>query len=343
MSGRMSEVKIPWTEKLCPFRAPLDILTGCYPAFVFGGPLSGKILPVFHFHEVTPQYLEPYLRYLSDNGYRGATGAELIDFVEARSPISEKTVLLTFDDAWTSLWTVAAPLLRKYGLHAMTFAIPGRVSIREGLRPNIDDDPNMVDFGDQGSEPFCRWDELIQLDREGVIEVESHTYAHEQIIVGDAEDSPVWTDITLRNTPLLSRPLLWTSDDSFRPIDDRDIGKPRGVTRSRMSNGLMTENGIQESKDQQREAIRDDLSRCRSVFAERMKRESEILCFPWAVAGQVAREAAKGVGFRIAFSDSFPGKRYVHPKADPYRLMRLKHNWIFNLPGQGRRKAPIPK
>ncbi|MGE9291480.1 MAG: polysaccharide deacetylase family protein [Puniceicoccales bacterium] len=340
----MKNPKIPWTEKLCPLRAPLDILTGCYPAFLFGGALSRKILPVFHFHEVTPDYLEPYLRYLSENGYRCANVDELLGILSGRESIPEKTVLLTFDDAWTSLWTVAAPLLKKYGLQAVTFAVPGRVSERQGVRETLEENPGMTDFGDRGDEPFCRWNELTALDESGVIEVESHTFAHEQIPVGTQGDSPVWTGEDLRDTPLLTKPLVWKSAEEFRPIDEREIGQTRWVTRSRMSDArAWIDSGRPESAEEMRTAIRRDLSLCRERIEARLNRPARILCFPWAVAGEVAREEARDVGYRAAFSDSFPGKRYVHPEADPFRLMRLKHNWIFQLPGQGRRRIPLPK
>ena len=340
----MKNPKIPWTEKLCPLRAPLDMATGCYPMFLFGGPLSRKILPVFHFHEVTPQYLEPYLRYLSENGYRCANVEEMLGILEGRETIREKTVLLTFDDAWTSLWTVAAPLLRRYGLRAVTFAVPGRVSVREGVRTTIEEDPEMEEFGDRGCEMFCRWDELRSLDEEGVIEVESHTFAHEQIPVGADQEVPFWTEDSLRAMPMLSKPLIWTGEESFRPVDEREIGQERWVTRSRMSDALACfEGGRLETETEREEAIRKDLSLCRKRIEEELGRPARILCFPWAVAGEVAREEVRKAGYRAAFSDSFPGKRYVRSGDDPFRLMRLKHNWIYQLPGQGRRRIPVPK
>ena len=67
MNGR-----VPWTERKTRWRGALDLATGAYPLFVFGGPV-GRVLPVFHFHEVSAAYLEPYLQYLDENGYRTVT------------------------------------------------------------------------------------------------------------------------------------------------------------------------------------------------------------------------------------------------------------------------------
>ncbi len=42
---------IPFQERKTPWRAVLDVASGCYPGFVWGGP-PGEVLPVFHFHDV---------------------------------------------------------------------------------------------------------------------------------------------------------------------------------------------------------------------------------------------------------------------------------------------------
>ena len=330
----MKRAKVPWTERMSRLRAPLDVVTGCYPAFLLGGKLNPHILPVFHFHEVTPDYLEPYLRYLKDNDYRAASVDTLVKFLQEGEPLKPRTVLLTFDDSWASLWTVAAPLLRRYGLRATTFAVPGRVSTRQGVRPTIEDAPDSKDFGDRSEEPFCRWDELTRLDRDGVVEVESHTFAHEQIPVGFADSGEVWTADQIKETPILSKPLIWDGPESFRPLDEREIGKWKSVTRSRMSDARqwIAEENRFETDEEARDAIRRDLTLCREKMETLLARPARILCFPWAVAGEMAREEARAVGYQAAFADSFPGKRFVHRKADPFRLMRLKHNWIFRLP-----------
>jgi len=334
----VSRNPIPWTERLSPWRAPIDVALGRYPFFAFGGPLNPKILPVFHFHEVSPEYLEPHLLYLKDNGYRCAGAEEFLGIVERGEPIMPRTVFLTFDDAWASLWTVAAPLLRKHGMRAVTFAIPGRVSPSEGVRKTIEEDSEMLEFGDRGEEPFCRWEELKRLDKEGVVEVESHTYAHEQIPVA-GPSLGMWAETQCSEMPILSRPLVRKGEESFRPFDEREIGVPLLPTRSRMSDALRANEcgEVTETDQEQREAIRGDLILCRETLEKRLERPIRILCFPWAVAGGVAREEAKVLGYRAAFSDSFPGKRFVHSKADPFQLMRLKHNWIYYLPGKGRK------
>src|SRR5580700_7744004 len=108
--------RVPFAERGGAVRGMLDLVTGCYPAFLFGGPL--KTVPVFHFHDVTRDWLEPRLRHVADNGYRTVTADEIARLVIDGVSPGPRAVGLSFDDAWASVWTVAAPLLRRFGLRA---------------------------------------------------------------------------------------------------------------------------------------------------------------------------------------------------------------------------------
>src|SRR5204863_9128248 len=92
---------IPFGERGGTARGLLDLATGCYPAFLFGASL-GDMLPVFHFHDVTRDWLEPRLSYLAENGYRTVVADDIERYVvDGRSP-GPRAVALTFDDAWAS-------------------------------------------------------------------------------------------------------------------------------------------------------------------------------------------------------------------------------------------------
>ena len=54
----MVDNRVPLQERKSPIRGVLDLVTGRYPSFLFGGGL-GSWLPVFHFHGVHPDSLEP--------------------------------------------------------------------------------------------------------------------------------------------------------------------------------------------------------------------------------------------------------------------------------------------
>ena len=100
--------------------------------------------------------------------------------------------MLCFDDALASLWLVVAPLLRRYGLRGVTYAIPGRVTDAPGVRPTLDDGPVDAAAADVAANPFATWPELRALARDGVIEIQSHTATH-AMVFADAQPIGVVT------------------------------------------------------------------------------------------------------------------------------------------------------
>lgn len=321
----------PWTERARLSRALADLCLGCYPRFCLGLGLPRNLLPVFHFHEVSPEYLGPFLDHLTKGGYRTLDTEGFLEIVRARKPIPERAVFLTFDDAWASVWTVAEPLLRQRSQTAVTFAVPGRVSTTPGLRTQFTEATVGFDPGDRSDEPFARWDELRALERNRVVEVEAHTFAHEQVPAAPSNEN--WTAEALAETPLLSLPVV-REGSSVRPYRTGESGRPRHPTRPRMSEvrAWLPEEGRFETDEEARTAIREDLESCRDRLKEELGKSPRLLCFPWAVAGPTAKREAEGAGYAAAFADHFPGKRYVRPGDNPYRLMRLKHQWLKKLP-----------
>src|ERR1043165_6889566 len=148
---------VPFNERGGALRGVLDLAAGRYPSFLFGGSL-GDLLPAFHFHEVSTADLAPKLEYLAENGYRTLNADEVAAYVRGAEPSKGRRVALCFDDAWSSLWTVAGPLLKKYGFTASAYAIPARIDDAAGCRPTADGAvPGASDS------PFVTWPELRSL------------------------------------------------------------------------------------------------------------------------------------------------------------------------------------
>src|SRR5579884_3054984 len=159
-------MSVPFGERGGPLRGALDAVSGRYPRFVIGGRVAEGLVPLFHFHEVTVADLEPKLRFLAENGYRTVTADEIAAHARGTIRLDRGSVGLCFDDAWVSLWTVAAPLLKRYGQRAVTYAIPARIAETDGCRPTIE----TTDAPPSGS-PFATWPELISLHQSGVVDV----------------------------------------------------------------------------------------------------------------------------------------------------------------------------
>jgi hypothetical protein len=360
--------RVPFNERGGRLRGCLDAVSGRFPRFVFGGQVGADILPVFHFHDERRADLEPKLRYLAENGYRSVTSEEIAQFVAGRLSPEPRRVGLCFDDAWASLWTVAAPLLRAYGLTAIAYAIPGRIEDGEAAP--------------EGG-PFATWSQLRALQASGIVDIQCHTYSHSRVFC--STEVVDYVTPGYRDTPLLNRPQV-QSTPSLRFVSPEDLGAPLYSARSRMSDGrrvefaddvdrrcvehVAREGGARffdrrgwraeldaivrgagpdhfgarrppravESLESQRAAIEEELERGRSMLNDKLAtRTVNHVCLPWGVSGSETAAALRRLGFRTAFANRLRGVHAVRRGDDPYWLKRLPNKHIFRLPGRGRR------
>jgi hypothetical protein len=368
---RQGSARVPFTERGGHLRGVIDLATGVYPAFLFGGAV-GRQLPVFHIHEVTPSSLEPLLRHVAENGYRTLVADEIADFVRTGHLPAERAVALTFDDARASLWTVAAPLLRRHGLRAITFAIPGRMSDAPSVRPTLDDGVPDAGREDESDVPFTTWPELKALQASGTIDVQAHSLTH---IAQFCSAGPVgFVTPAFAREPRLNRPIV-SLDGPPRFLEPSALGAPLYVRRSRLSDGLRfladpavaartvehvaarggpaffdrpgweqalravlpASQGRFESAEDQVRAIERELIEGRETLEARLGVPVRHLALPWGVSGRIARRLLERTGYETAFAE-----RIFHPKRirhgnDPYWLMRLNGKFIPCLPGRSRR------
>jgi peptidoglycan/xylan/chitin deacetylase (PgdA/CDA1 family) len=329
-----------------------------------GQPL-GEILPVFHFHDVTREALEPYLQYLKQNDYRTVTSEAMRRFAYDGIHPGRKSVVLCFDDAFASMWTVATPLLERYGMSAITYVIPARVSDAAEVR-----DPAGWAPGDEGD--LATWPEIKAMHMSGRVDVQAHTLTHANIFCSD--------DVVAFVTPetcmtMLGRPVLGFGQPP-RVLNSDTLGAPLYLARSRMSDALayvdteLARDACVEHVDAHggstffeqtgwRQELKEIVVRHRGRFESVAEREQSQLselqgaremleqhlpghsvrhvCFPWGVAGESAVAAARRAGYETAVADQLWGRRCMWRKTDPYHIMRLKHSYIFTLPGRGRK------
>src|SRR5262245_20570047 len=346
----------PFRERGGAARGLVDLATGCYPSFLFGGSL-GAALPVFHFHDVTRAWLEPRLRHLVDNGYRTLTCDEIARFVIDGASPGSRAVGLTFDDAWSSAWTVATPLLKQYGLNAVLFVIPGRV------REHVSD------------APFVTWSQLREMHASGVWDVQSHTRTHAMIFTGASAVDFVTPDYA--REPLLSRPLA-TIDGRVTFLPPEALGTPLYLRRSRMAdgrrylsdervgarcrehvarhggarffdrpawrrelraiaNGAASETEVFESDEARADAIRTELGEGRALLNEQLGSTSvRHIALPWGIAGDITRAALAATGHQTAFAERPLRARVVRVGDDRFELMRLNGKFLTCLPGRHR-------
>jgi len=76
---------------------------------------------------LAPAWLDQQLAYLTSH-YEVISLRNLVDCLSRKSPVPERSVVLTFDDGFRDNYTNAFPLLQKYRVPATIFAVTGAVS-----------------------------------------------------------------------------------------------------------------------------------------------------------------------------------------------------------------------
>ena len=131
-------------------------------------------VPIFMYHHlsedvtnsemVSPEQFEAQIRALSEAGYTGVSFDELQGYVLRGEPLPEKPVVITFDDGYLSNYTLAYPILQKYGMKATIFAI----GVSFGKDHYKDTDYAMT--------PHFGAAEAQEMTDSGLISIQSHTY-----------------------------------------------------------------------------------------------------------------------------------------------------------------------
>ena len=123
----------------------------------------------FEEYSISPNDFEQDLIWIKENGYVTITSAELLYFLENKKPIPQKAIILSIDDGSWGVYTNAWPLLKKYGMKADFNVIGAQIDATWEL---------LHSGGTREGEPapFCTWEELIEMQTSGEINICSHTY-----------------------------------------------------------------------------------------------------------------------------------------------------------------------
>lgn len=130
-----------------------------------GEPTTGKGKTWFYISE---DIFTGYLRYMKENDWAVIDYSLFIRALTLPDELPERSVLITFDDGYRSMREIVLPLL-------LRFEYPGVLFIPTKFIGGNND----FDIGVEPKEPICSWDDLAELERNG-ISVQSHGVSHRQ-------------------------------------------------------------------------------------------------------------------------------------------------------------------
>ena len=357
-----------------------DLLLRRYPPFVTGGPLPRGHVPVFCFHSLEPQSFREKIEHLARNSYVTLSAVEYATVLAGERPAPERAVVLTFDDGRSSLRTVGLPIMRRHGMKGIVFVIPGRITSRPGGLPPTWEDVSAGGVAaeallarEQGPDALLTWEELDDLARTGLIDVESHSYSHALVhtaarldgfvspnlrtgygpldvpLVREADQDLFAPDVALgtpllRSQPRLTEALRFQEDPAIRgdcralaaEAGDALFRSPAGQRELRRRFGRRPIPGRIETREEHRAAVRRELALARTVIAKRLGRETQQLCFPWHAFGPTARNLASETGYRLAFCGKIGDMPISLSGSDPMAIARVGEDYVELLPGKGR-------
>jgi len=141
---------------------------------------SQKKVPILTYHSIDdrgtilsmpPEKFLYQMQVIKDRSFNTISLEQLITCIRENQPFPDKSVAITFDDGFKNIYQTAYPILKKFGLKATVFLVPGCVSRSsewnahvEGLR-SID---------------LINWDEAKEMS-ENNIDFGSHTVHHRDL------------------------------------------------------------------------------------------------------------------------------------------------------------------
>lgn len=130
--------------KVTPIRVP--ILEYHNSAYVKNWPWSLK-----------PGQFETEMAWLSHHHFHSITLRQFYNAYEYDAKLPSRPVVITFDDGHESNYTMATPILKKYGYTATEFVVTGTVGKRKGILTK---------------------NELLAMQKSGIWDIESHSVDH---------------------------------------------------------------------------------------------------------------------------------------------------------------------
>ena len=99
----------------------------------------------------------------------------MYEYIFQSKAIPKKSIVLTFDDGYLDNWVFAYPIMKKYDFQGTIYVNPEFVDLNGGLRKRYDETDNIKSLQTTG---FLSWDEMREMEKAGVIYLQSHSLIH---------------------------------------------------------------------------------------------------------------------------------------------------------------------
>lgn len=125
-----------------------------------------QVVPILSYHRfadncdsplcLPARVFDQQMKYLKENGYRVISLGELHEFLKYRNSLPKRSVVISIDDGYRSVYNIAWPILKKYDFRATLFIYTDFVGV---------------------SKNAITWDQLREVKKSG-FEIGAHTMSH---------------------------------------------------------------------------------------------------------------------------------------------------------------------
>jgi peptidoglycan/xylan/chitin deacetylase (PgdA/CDA1 family) len=129
----------------------------CYHRF---GPNKSRMV-------ITPEDFEAQMAYLQKNGYRVIPLSSIHSFLKGEAALPQRAVVITIDDGYRSSYHFAYPILKKYNFPATLFVYSDFIGSRDALG----------------------WNEIKEMVRSDLVDVQPHSKTHASMTKRWADES----------------------------------------------------------------------------------------------------------------------------------------------------------
>ena len=328
-------------------RQPLHFL---FPQRFFSDRVAGlPPVPAYMFHQVDAPEFEAMCHRICSLKRPTLSFTDLVSGEHTRPG----AVLLTFDDGWSSVWSMGLPLLRRYDLRITLFLPPQCVEDSMEQRSTLDDGVPVAQLvaRDLSTRGRLTWGEVAALHASGRVDIQSHSLHH-----GVAFQSGELTGFIGQDSPFPLNglaPLLHSGHAGdvleFRPPPGTPLypwGPALAVPRRFIASGEFAARcqqivqkqgasffaqsdwearlhgeaaacapGTWESREQRRQRYRTDLTESRRLIETRVPgTRVRVLAPPWAQMHGELPEIARESGFELlVMGYPFKAGQYASP------------------------------
>jgi peptidoglycan/xylan/chitin deacetylase (PgdA/CDA1 family) len=142
--------------------------------------MSMPRVPVLMYHAVeqnrsviaiAPAVFAWQMQWLHNNGLHVMPLSELVGCLRNKTPLPPRSLVITFDDGFESVYTQAFPILKRHEFPATVFVIPGYTDGNNDWPGQPSSVPHR---------PLLTWAQIGEMDRAG-IEFGAHSYSHPRL------------------------------------------------------------------------------------------------------------------------------------------------------------------